>query len=359
MFLLQKISLAWCFAVAFSIVVSLLDFRLLLFTRLLIFDSFSPSERIISCAKKYNSEEDNFVRIQANQIEEKSASIIKLAKQKWKTMEDKLTKEKKEKALMSKRKTSKARQRCEGNKSSSSSASSLDEGYESSSSELSYRESDRRMSLRNRRLRKTRASKRKRSKRSIGNQVDIESSSDESIEEHEPKDSETFFIEGSDIPFCRRDLSTSAVVPCNDRDEWKRLCPKLAMVCNEAARRSTLRVNPKAKRYEKPLSEVYIEERLNYDNPLNGFIVKTKNEPHHVQGFIITTNFVTWRRTFRWTTRTPASIVTPTDHRIHATDFNGKLAEELDAVKREGSDSTYGFTSDRVCEISLLGKIGN
>ncbi len=165
-------------------------------------------------------------------------------------------------------------------------------------------------------------------------------------------------IEGSDIPFCKPMLAGSVMTPCNTRKEWLELCPKLATVCNEAARRSTLRKNAKAKRYEKPLSEIYIRERMEYDEPLEGFVVRTKGEPNHVQGFIIATQFTTWRRTFRFATDSPAALVTPTDHRLYLTDRDCELTKELQQAVRVGPDAAQGYKYPRICEISLLGGLG-
>ena len=76
--------------------------------------------------------------------------------------------------------------------------------------------------------------------------------------------------EGRDIPSCIRGLSSSTLTQCNSREKWVSLAPAMVIVCNEAARRATLRSNPDAESYDKPLSEVYLKERLEYDDPLWG-----------------------------------------------------------------------------------------
>ena len=165
------------------------------------------------------------------------------------------------------------------------------------------------------------------------------------------------FTDGADISHCEKDLSNSIISKCTSREEWLSLCSEMVTVCNEAVRRSTLRNNPSASFFEKPLSEIYIRERLEYDTPLKGLIVKEKEEPNRLQGFIVTTKFIAYRKSFRWTVDAPAACVTPTDRRLHATD-DGTLAHELQQVQRHGSDSRRGFLFHRVCELSFLGGLG-
>jgi len=163
-------------------------------------------------------------------------------------------------------------------------------------------------------------------------------------------------IEGSEVPPCKRDLSTSDIKKCTLRKEWLSNVPAMMNVCNEAARRSTLDANPAAERYEKPLSDVYMTERLEYDSIIFGLTVRTKVSPHYLQGFIVITDFQVWRRTFRWATvDEPAAGITPSSVRLHATDVDGSLAAALQSVKTRGSDTRDGIVFERVAEIALLG----
>ena len=369
--------------------------------------------RIIKCAITYNSDEDNFVRKQAEMIEQRAEGAIQFARDRWVEKEERekkriLKMKMKAERLRAKQITANARERKSRSRSRSDSASSNyceddiysdDDEYESIASSahsigsnyaeprraLSRRSSSRRAS--SRRASPTRSSSRSSSSRlkktdgngatsrsrrltksqvvyidddnSIGSLSDSDRLPQKDKEDGDDDENlESGPIKGSEIPFCKQMLAGSIMSPCNTREEWLELCPKLATVCNEAARRSTLRRNNNAKRYEKPLSEVYMRERIEYDDPLEGFVVRTKAEPHHVQGFIIATRFTTWRKTFRWATDNPAALITPTDHRMHLTDRDCELTKELQQAVREGPDSAQGYKYPRICEISQLGGLG-
>jgi len=56
-----------------------------------------------------------------------------------------------------------------------------------------------------------------------------------------------------------------------------------------------------------------------------------------LQGFIITTNFTTWRTSFRFDSVTPACGITPQDRAATSQrriDLDGRLAKELEAVEK-------------------------
>jgi len=81
-----------------------------------------------------------------------------------------------------------------------------------------------------------------------------------------------FDIPGARVRSSRRDMAGSEITKC---DEWLSKVGDMMQVCNEAARRRTLHVNKNASHYDKPLSESYILERLELDDPVQGFIVQT------------------------------------------------------------------------------------
>ena len=169
-------------------------------------------------------------------------------------------------------------------------------------------------------------------------------------------------IDGADIPFCEKDLSGSFSKPCVARKEWISLCPKLVVVCNEAARRATLVHNPNADRYDKPLSETYIKERLMFGNSIRGHTVwmKPKNKacPIGLQGFVVTTDFMTWKETLRFSMNSPATGLTPGDKYVHARD-NGLITKYLEQAERIRIETTDGaIIFKRVAEIAILGGLG-
>ena len=162
-------------------------------------------------------------------------------------------------------------------------------------------------------------------------------------------------IPGASIPPTKKDLSTSKVVSVIEREAWKEIVPEMLVVCNEAARRAKLVENPLATRYDKPLSETYIEERLQYDNPLRGYIVRS-NDRNDLQGFIVSCNFMVFRETFRWDSSAPQAGITPADRREHRVD-DGNITSYLASSHVIGNVDD-GLVFDRVAEISLLGGLG-
>lgn len=313
-------------------------------------------DRIVLCARLYNTDEDNFVRKQADLIEERSEPIIKSIIEKWGEKEEREKnelKEKKNAELLHRQKMTRA------NRSQSISSSYSEDSRASRAG---------RGRGRPRRGRKSSRDKLKtRPKRQRANNVKYADDEDSAghisesdfLPQNPDEDEDDVSIEGIDIPFCKPMLVGSTMTPCDTRDEWLKICHEMSVVCNEAARRSTLRSDPNARRYEKPLSEIYMKERLEYDDPLEGFVVRTKSEPHHLQGFILVTRFTTWRRTFRFVSSDdPAALITPTDHRLHLTDKDGQLTKELQECEKDDSVPNEGFKYPRICEISLLGGLG-
>mmetsp|Transcript_695 Transcript_695/g.1221 ORF Transcript_695/g.1221 Transcript_695/m.1221 type:complete len:1108 (+) Transcript_695:465-3788(+) len=323
--------------------------------------------KIVKYVRKYKHNEENFVRKQAELIEERGQKIINDAMQQW---EDRFVN-----AVENiKRSTRRCRSRQSYRRKSSSDLlaadASVDENDKNDfSNKTLVRHMDKvkgeslRIEKQNGRLNghTSRLKRPRRRKKSTVKCIDDDTksfatSSSSSYKDDDIEHNSSF--EGFEIPFCNPMLSGSHIEACNVRSEWLRLCPKLLIVCNEAARRSTLRSDPSAERYEKPLSLNYINERIEYDDPLEGFIVRTDSEPYHIQGFILTTRFTTWRKTFRWTIDEPAALITPVDHRMHIVDKCGELTKELQSCERDDSNPSQGYSYRRICEISLLGGLG-
>jgi hypothetical protein len=321
--------------------------------------------KIVKYVRKYKQNEDNFIRKQAELIEERSRKIIDDAMQQW---DDGLKKEVETGTGSRSRSKSRKNHRRKAssdflptddvqdeNDNHDYSRKSLvtyqekseDESFQAENESRRFHENISRMK-RPRRRKKNRV-------RYVDDGNSIGSSSSCSKDDEVEKN---VSMEGFDIPFCNPLLSESIIEACNLRSKWLHLCPKLVTVCNEAARRSTLRSDPSAERYEKPLSISYIKERIEYDDPLEGFIVRTDSEPYHIQGFILTTRFTTWRKTFRWTMDEPAALITPVDRRMHMVDIRGELTKELQSCERDDSNPSQGYSYKRICEISLLGGLG-
>eukprot|EP00978_Attheya_sp_CCMP212_P010573 scaffold25708_cov43-Attheya_sp.AAC.1 len=267
-------------------------------------------QRIIHCALKFNVEEDDVVRQQALQMEARAAPLIQKAKS---FIQQRVTK---------------------GEPLPDESQSQSKHNKTTVDTEQSDAEEVEEVAIEGKR--KTGRKSKKTRRKILWNQE----------------------IPHHDIPRCTKDLSSSTLIPCSSRDEWLQMCPSMITVCNEAVRRSVLQANPNAENFDKPLSEVYMEERIQYDKPVNGYMVKSRGSQQFLQGFIIWTNFRIFRRTFRWTVDCPHAGITPTDHHVHAVDSQGTLTGELQALPRIGSNPDVGFVFDRVAEISFLGGIG-
>ncbi|GMH51703.1 hypothetical protein TL16_g01066 [Triparma laevis f. inornata] len=156
---------------------------------------------------------------------------------------------------------------------------------------------------------------------------------------------------------CDRQLKNSQTDYCHDRSKWLTWVEDMVTVCNEAARRRTLvTTSGRALRYDKPLSDDYIKERLELDDPLFGFTVRDKPSKE-MQGFIVTTNFTVWRESFRFDTNIPQAGITQADRKEHLCD-DGTFTDELSEVKRSGDKKGSGIVFNRVAEIGLLGGLG-
>lgn len=302
-------------------------------------------QMIINCARKYNTDEDNFVRIQADLMMSKAKPIFDVARKKWK---DHMEVVRRNEIKLRRKKHFENNIRNDNDD---------DESY--NVLRTGARNGRRRNGSRNGNnavLRKSEHGRRTRRRNIAYADVDSIGSGISDSDYLKIDDSDDFApIVGSEIPFAKPMLVGSTMSACNTREEWVKICPKLATVCNEAARRSTLRVNPSAMRYEKPLSETYIKERLDYDDPLDGFVIRTNDEFQHIQGFIVATCFKTWRKTFRFAFDEPATLITPVDHRCHKTDKDGSLTAELQKCDVEEIENGGGYRFPRICEISLLG----
>ena len=88
-----------------------------------------------------------------------------------------------------------------------------------------------------------------------------------------------------DVPRCNRDLSASALYEVTRRDDFNDSMAEMVLLCNEVMRRQADREADQAKkegrptgqvkRTAKPLSLEYIADRMDVDDPISGFFVRT------------------------------------------------------------------------------------
>jgi len=152
---------------------------------------------------------------------------------------------------------------------------------------------------------------------------------------------------------------------------------EMLLICNEAVERSAARRREKGLPPivtpdhpvpdSKPMSLEYIADRLDVDDPIWGYQIRTAKEGW-LQGFIIVTNFTSWHRWFRWSSLAMEAEVfdVPPDTKdsdrawreARVRDVDGTIAEALDMQIRDGDINTEGIIFPHVAEISLLGALG-
>ena len=159
-----------------------------------------------------------------------------------------------------------------------------------------------------------------------------------------------------------RDLQNSVIVAPPTRECWLRSITEMLLLCNEAAARAAKNntVNRKENAdgiQTKPLGLEYIADRLDTDDPIHGYMVRTKSEGW-LQGFITYTTFTTWHKDFEWNSLVKEAGISDDDKRTYRWDYDNSLASELQAQQRDGDPNDEGIIWHRVAEVSLLGALG-
>ena len=154
------------------------------------------------------------------------------------------------------------------------------------------------------------------------------------------------------------------------RECWFRCITEMLLLCNEAAARfarakkaagSGEGCDRKQREDEgiqtKPLGLEYMADRLDTDDPIFGYMVRTKREGW-LQGFITLTTFTTWHKDFEWNSLVREAGISDDDKRNYRWDFDNRLALALQAQERAGDPDNEGIVWHRVAEVSLLGALG-
>ena len=136
-------------------------------------------------------------------------------------------------------------------------------------------------------------------------------------------------------------------------------------------------VQAKNKR-SKPLSLEYMADRLDVDDPIFGFMVRTHVMPEDypvdqreyflegmLQGFITVTTFTNWQKSFRWDTMHDSAfayddpeLAAAIASKVRIHDYDGSLAAQLQNTVRCGDPWNEGIVWPKIAEISLLGALG-
>eukprot|EP00466_Bigelowiella_natans_P006997 jgi/Bigna1/70028/fgenesh1_pg.10_\ len=210
-----------------------------------------------------------------------------------------------------------------------------------------------------------------------------------------------------DVPSASYQLDASKSLKISDRDQWTKIMPEMLLLCNEAADRSFARKRGKILSrvrqalaslsgssgfkamtalvadfaagketpggVDKPLSLEYIADRVDLDDPIWGYVVRSGKEGW-LQGFITITTFTTWHRWFRWDSfAQEAGVIDYSDNGkgldeaqlmerekmlTGKIDITGELAQELRGEIFDGDPKTQGVIWPHIAEISLLGALG-
>ena len=90
-----------------------------------------------------------------------------------------------------------------------------------------------------------------------------------------------------------------------------------------------------------------------------------KVQPSMLQGFVAVTTFTNWQTTFRWDSMHDSAFSYDEPHMAQQMasgerkfDYDGKLAEDMQATVRSGDPWNEGIVWPRIAEISLLGGLG-
>eukprot|EP01047_Picozoa_sp_COSAG01_P006061 COSAG01_NODE_215_length_21709_cov_141.101217_38_plen_120_part_00 len=79
------------------------------------------------------------------------------------------------------------------------------------------------------------------------------------------------------MPRAAKDLSGSGIQRITSRQAALDMLAEMLLLCNEAARRSTRSTAP-GTGHAKPLALEYLADRLDTDDPLHGYVVRTREE---------------------------------------------------------------------------------
>ena len=102
----------------------------------------------------------------------------------------------------------------------------------------------------------------------------------------------------------------------------------------------------------------FIQERMETDDPMRGYLIRTNDDDRYLQGFIWYTTFTSWTHYFRWDSLAPdAGLTNSAEKHSVRWDQDGVLAGELELQFRSGDPRHEGVIWPKVAEISLMGAL--
>jgi hypothetical protein len=184
----------------------------------------------------------------------------------------------------------------------------------------------------------------------------VSSSTQAEVQSDSAQTKETDFLE---TPFF--DDKSVVWIPTK-RSEWEDTISEMTAVCTSAAMRRSL-LQPLADKtkaalpFQPPLSRDYIRDRIDIDDPLNGYQIRHR-DGGWMQGFILYTTFTTWTYGFRWDSQHPLCGIDTGTFSNPFVDHDGSLAMELESLSRSGDPGAGGIVFPAIAEIGLLGGLG-
>jgi hypothetical protein len=119
-------------------------------------------------------------------------------------------------------------------------------------------------------------------------------------------------------PFLRAWVQGSVIVAPPTRECWFRCVTEMLLLCNEASARfaktNTVKRNEADGIQSKPLGLEYMADRLDTDDPIFGYMVRTQREGW-LQGFITLTTFTTWHKDFEFNSLVKEAGISDDDKR--------------------------------------------
>jgi hypothetical protein len=163
----------------------------------------------------------------------------------------------------------------------------------------------------------------------------------------------------SEVPRPPKDLSGCSLQYVTEREHLQECIAEMLLLCKEAVRR---RNHNLPKTGSKPLSLEYMVDRVDVDDPLWGYIIRSPEGM--LQGFVTVTTFTNYQQSFRWNSLHEAAFSDHEELEVEMKagerkwDSDGSLARELQATVRSGDIWNEGIVWPRIAEISLLGGLG-
>eukprot|EP01083_Nonionella_stella_P274570 932099_1 len=175
-----------------------------------------------------------------------------------------------------------------------------------------------------------------------------------SNEQKNDRNRNTAYIPTQITPFAE-DCESCIWVP-QSRSDWEACINELVNVCTAASwHKERHSLKKKSKEFSPPISEIYVKDRLDVDDPLRGYQIRHRSGGW-LQGFVMMTDFTIWTHYFKWDSMHPMNGI----NRENVVGFvdDGTLTKDLEKQPRSGDPHGVGVIWPTIAEISLVGALG-